>query len=282
MRTDNFFNYVNVKALILVMLIMSMVLLISCEDTLEWYMGLNKQPDFFDGKVYTSSMNVFGIVRPDSSAGKSLSFVHVEKTGPSNNDTNRVSWFVLPDAEVVVQHIKYGNIIAQTEFFYDSTEIDIINNEYRAEYFDVVPGEIYKMICSHETFDTVFGYTTVPHKPVVRDGSVKMKTNVLEFYIEPDPLSFLYEAVLMFPDTIIYSGYVLPDTNGTLFTVNFTDSQGLKPLVQVFSYDQNLAAYFSSITSSIINLNSYRPPFSMVEGGVGCFGSLNLTQWVVD
>ena len=66
-------------------------LLFSCEDTLEWYVGFNKQPEFFDGKGYERSLNVIDILRPDSTGGAPASFIHVEKTGPSSSDTNHLN-----------------------------------------------------------------------------------------------------------------------------------------------------------------------------------------------
>jgi len=43
----------------------------------------------------------------------------------------------------------------------------------------------------------------------------------------------------------------------------------------VYAYDKNLSEYLTA-ANLFIKPNTYRPPFTTVQNGYGCFGSLNL------
>ena len=138
----------------------------SCEDTLEWYVGLNKQPKFFDNKGYEDALNIVGILRPDSVFNLPASFIHVEKTGPSNNDTNQIVWFEVVDANVSVFSVD-DVPLTETVFGYDTNRV-FPASEYRANGFVPAAGQTCRLVCKHTGYEQVTGTTVIPGKPVIQ------------------------------------------------------------------------------------------------------------------
>ncbi len=248
--------------------------LLSCEDTLEWYVGLNKQPNFFDNKGYEDALNIMGILRPDSIFNLPASFVHVEKTGPSNNDTNQIEWFEVVDANVSVFSIEDDVPVTETVFDYDTNQVFPVA-EYRAFGFVPVAGQTYQLVCSHTEYEQVTGTTIIPGKPFIQ---YTITGNSLQIDVACDSSAYMYQATLLIGDTIIYSDYVVPGENSSRIVINTFQPITEEGILKVFAFDKNLAAYFSSVTSSILNLNSFRAPFSTVDGGYGVFGSMNALE----
>jgi hypothetical protein len=250
------------------------ILLSACEKTAEWYMGFDKQPEFFDGNEYTKAINVFGVLRPSLFDDEQESFVRVEKTA-SAKVIEYPDSLAIKDAGVIISYSDSTGLKSLMCNF-EKVESQNISGLYKHNDLKVEAGRIYNLQCSSFGYDTVYAETRVPNQPEIL--SFNKEGNVVTLEIESDASAFFYEAVC----NSVSSGYVTPAVNKTILVLELNPDEQLNNEVMVFAYDENLASYFSDVTSSLLNLNSFRAPYTTVDGGYGCFGSLNYTSVTIE
>ncbi len=250
------------------------VLFNSCEKAAEWYLGFNKQPDFFDGEEYTKAINVFGVIRPNLVEEEQQSFVRVEKT-VSSKEIEFSDSLSLKEASVWVS-FDDGTSLKSLNFNYEKLEDGYVDGLFKTDGLQVSAGQTFTLECSYDGYDTVFASTVVPNQPIVLGASIK--ENQLELEIEEDETAHLYEIVYC----SVSLGYHTPVDGKNKITIELDSAFPSQGEVYIYAYDKNLADYFSDVTSSIINLNSFRAPYTTVDGGFGCFGSLNYTKLIIE
>jgi hypothetical protein len=104
-------------------------------------------------------------------------------------------------------------------------------------------------------------------------GSLHASNKQIGFYIENDTLAFIYD-IYLFLGNQFESQRILASKHGAT-SVNFelknADAMNAA-LFYVFAYDQQFEKYFST-SNTFFKPNAFRPPFTVVDGGYGAFGS---------
>jgi hypothetical protein len=117
--------------------------------------------------------------------------------------------------------------------------------------------------------------TIIPAQPSILNNSIIIENNSVKFTIIEDRTAFLYDVVL-YIGSKKYSQRVLRATDGNTeveFLVENINNTVRK--IVIYGYDKNLSEYLTA-QNLFIKPNTYRPPFSTVQNGYGCFGSLNI------
>lgn len=245
-------------------LFMAWILFLQCTD---YFTAPGPQPHFIQHVEYEPRLNVFGVLRPDSSdAGFPLSFIEVESTlldeHPSNFEQG-VEVFVIP--------VETGEFIP---FFY--TNLDVFPDTcFRNPQFFPISGRTYRVECRKPGYPALTGETTVPDVPEVVEHSLHVSADQIQFSIKRDEKVGLYEIVLL-GESKVQSQRILPDDSHEI-PVSLRIPRGAPfSWILIYAYDLHLAEYLTANIS--IKPNVYQPSFSTVENGYGCFGSLNLAK----
>lgn len=230
------------------------------------------QPKIIDEESFDSKLNIFGILRPDSLREHPASFIRVDKAvamDSLNNDT-------LPITDAVVK-IYEINSSKTDSFQFNYTDYDSAYGmqDYRPDDFIPEPGMSYKLICRHTKYETVIGYTTVPEMPELVNP-IQIVNNELKFTVRRDQNVGLYEFNLMKGDLFHYHRQLSPDSGHVKVSITLPEGFSKPFDVTIYAYDNNLAEY--NTYSLYYKPNTYQPPYSTLNNGYGCFGSLNILK----
>lgn len=255
----------------------SLLLLSSCSDDLLFDFLLGPQPNFIVEDNSEPALSVFGVIRPDSVQGKGMSFVLVEKIMNAINQTP--DSFQISDANVMVYTLE--NEIAVDSFLFSFDTASSFPALYRADSFSPIGGQTVKIVCEREGFPQVTAQTTIPQVPKLY-GDIVVNKNSITFSIADDPLAELYDVFLLTNGTMLaFERMVKQEAGSTSVKLSFFGSLPTDASVLIYAYDTNLAQYVTS-PNVFFKPNTYRPPYSSVDGGFGCFGSMNMLVKVVN
>jgi hypothetical protein len=249
-------------------------MLFSCEDVTDFYLGIPMQPEFTEN-TFVEGMNIFGLLRPDDFNGFNKSFVYVQQNWPILEITDS-SFNIIKQADIQLFRM-------ENEQFADTINLPLMppgpgfnDTLYRPQQsFNPVPGNTYRLICSHRELPTAIGETVFPSPPRIVSNSLKVNNGIISLDIESDPgirMLDIYISGSAF--TGITGRYVTSDSASVHVSFPY---QGTGTLgIEIYGYDANLASYYSNSNTSL-NFNKYRTTFSTLEEGFGVFGSLNRT-----
>lgn len=246
-----------------------------CEKDDWWYdVLLGGQPKFKEDDGYLRSLNIFGILRPDTIKGHSQCFVHIERTLMSVSDSLKDDLIII-DAGVNICLIENDIITNTLNFEYSNPDsLLFMAYEYRDDDFIPAAGEKYKLICYKNGYDTVFSETIIPEKPV-KSGEIIIKDKEeVTITIINDSSSFLYDAYLIDGEKFEYKRTNPSEGETTQISIPVDFALSSNALLIVYGYDRHLSEYLS-FSNVFMKPGTYRPPITTVEGGFGCFGSLN-------
>jgi hypothetical protein len=253
---------------ILILLIIA-VILTSCKEVADFYLGIPLQPKFEENS-YTDGLNIFGILRCDSTGNFNNSFVEIQKVMPA---VGEIDSFEVGAVKVTVEKIN-----SSEENLYNFTLTDgggVFSREnYRPDtVFSPLPGDIYALTCNYTDFPVLMATTIIPDKANLVSNSIFSETNFFSFEIELDTTFFMIDVYCYSGDKSVFnSRFAAEPEDNTLIEMpvnaNSIDS------VLVFTYDFNLAKYYLNSNTSL-NFNKYRNSYSTVENGYGVFGSIN-------
>lgn len=254
-------------------LIMTLFIISACEKTMDYYLGVPLQPSFFDKSQWHKVINIFGVIRPDSD-GKPMSFVYLVQATPTKNDTFNDP--VLKNASVILYETKTSGITDTINLSFVETKSDTtwsfpryVSNKLKPE-----GGFHYKIFCNSPGLPVLTGETTIPFVPEIVNGSLIITSSKINFEIVPDTLAYLYDIYLFSVNDMLTKRVVRNGTDTVIVDWNLEKSEEWQILV-IGAYDRNMANYMTTATNSFFNFNTYRPPVTTVNGGYGCFGSLN-------
>jgi hypothetical protein len=259
-----------IKPIILLLLLTG---LWACQETLDIFLGIPLQPKIEENN-YQPGLNIFGILRPDSTSNFNNSFVHVQKVAPAvdNYPEFTADSLIVKDAIVNI-----GELENAAHLFSYTTHNNLFTEpQYRpSEGFKVEAGKKYSIACEKEELPLLSSATIVPEKPeIVSESIIKTEKN-LYFEITADSSAFMY-------DVIAYSNNVATNSQRIVSLVYsntpviIMDSKIDR--LEIYAYDYNLADYFATSNTSL-NFNKYRKTFGNVKGGYGVFGSLNFALY---
>jgi hypothetical protein len=146
---------------------------------------------------------------------------------------------------------------------------------YRSQNLQPCAGDTYYIRCTREGLPEVTATTTVPEVPVIENDSIIISGNSIRFKIESHPSAAMYDVVLL-SGSYYNSARLLQSADGnTPVEMSFSGNFGPDSRILIYAYDTNLSDYLTS-PNIFIKPNTYRPFFTTVDGGYGCFGSMNL------
>jgi len=228
------------------------------------------QPHFIQAVEYEPRLNVFGVLRPDSSeAGLPLSFIEVESTFLDeypHDFEQGVEVFVFP--------CEAGQPTDTIPFFYTNLGV-FEDSTFRNPQFFPLAGKTYRLECHKPGYPTLTGQTTIPDVPHVIENSLHVSAEQIQFSLKRDEKVGLYEIVLL-GECEVPSKRILP-THSEEIPVSIRISRRCSfSWILIYAYDLHLAEYLT--TNISLKPNVYQPSFSTVENGYGCFGSLNVLK----
>ena len=262
------------KTLKVALMLFFLALLPSCEKTMEYYYGIPMQPKFFENSDWQRVINVFGVLRPDSSSIP-MSFVYMEKTYPTKNATDEDN--VLKNSSVLIfETDELGKRDTISLRFYENKDTAhwdfprFISSDLKP-----VAGRKYELECKNNGLPTVHSSAIVPHVPELIKNSLTVNSKSVAFSLKADSLTYLYD-VYLFSYTDMLSKRFFHKEIETLEVNWALERSGDWQYMAIYAYDKNLATYLSTSTNSFYTFNTYRPAVTTVEGGFGVFGAMNL------
>lgn len=233
-------------------------LLCSCEKVFETYIGLPLQPTNINS-VYLPGLNVFGVLKAGAILDTSNQYFEVHYI-PHVFDTT--SSYSINDADVTLQND------------FNTYNLDLIGEGLYVN-IDVVPipGQEWNYTCVYDTFE-VTSLTIIPNMPVVAESTIDINDGSIRFTIDSDPSAFMYD-VYYIDEYSFSTKRIVPEYGNDIeVQLEIEDNElGAINLLYVIAYDQKYEQYIT--TSNIFfKPNAFRPRFTTVDGGYGCFGSL--------
>ena len=245
-----------------------LLLLTSCKDIVDFYIGIPLQPAT-DENSFIPGLNIFGIIRPDSTEVYNNSFIVLQKVIPAVGSSDSL------DVDTTSVRIEKINAPESTYVFF-LTHYDHVfrEDEYRPDLnFRPQAGDIYTVECVYRDLPVLTARTIVPNVPVIRMNTITETENSLSFEIQPDTSIFMFDIYIYAAGKL--AGYQrLPGEQANGTPVLFNSLQGRADSIDIYSYDYNMALYYMTSNTSL-NFNKYRESFSIVENGYGVFGALN-------
>ena len=246
------------------------VLIDGCSKDKLFDFVIGSQPTFEDGHAFVAGINVFAVIRPDSTDGKSMNLIHIEKVIPAISSTDDST--TLTDFNAVVYKI-VNKVITDSlsfTFTYPDTTFTHKPTDFKPE-----PGNHFKMICQSPGLPDLSAETVIPNQPVIAGNSINTAMNKIQFSITADTTAFLYDIYLFVGRNQYYQRILRAKTGDTSVAIDVDVSSATNTTLVIYAYDKNLSEYLTA-PNLFIKPNTYRPPFSTVQHGYGCFGSLNL------
>ena len=250
-------------------------LMLSCRETIDFYLGVPLQPSFEEDN-HLPGLNIFGVIRPDSTRGINNSFVIVHEVAPAINNTPDF----LPDSMIVPDAMVTISNESNTQISFTYSNPDSIFNESRyrpAGPLMVIPGAKFTIMCSTEELPVITSTTIVPNQPKMAENSLKITPSGISFELESDTSIYLYEVFLSDGKTNPAYARIIPERNIPTPVSIQTNTADIQQLA-IYAYDNNLASYYL-LSNTHLNFNKYRKKFGNIENGYGVFGSLNFVLY---
>jgi len=253
-----------------IILIITIFVITSCKEATDLYLGIPLQPRF-DENSYVPGLNIFGILRNDSTEIYNNSFIEIQKVMPAVGGPDS-----LTVDTVLVTIKKVSNSTSTESYNFSLTDFDstFSQSNYRPEgIFTPEPGEIYSIECDYPELPVLRATTIIPQKAEIVINSIQATSSSLSFEIKEDSTFFML-------DVYFYSGPNLAamirqaaESGKNTYFETPINEKNIDSVI-VFSYDFNIAKYYLT-TNTSLNFNKYRNSYSTVENGYGVFGSLN-------
>lgn len=252
--------------------LLALLMLAGCDKLTDWYLGIPLQPDFTE-KSFEPGMNIFGVLRPDSTGGYNNYFVYVQQVLPAVGDTSS-AWEVT-DASVGViagLNTEYPMVFPFSNLHQDTQSERAF---YRPEAdFNPQPGELYQLYCLAEGLPVLEAETRVPEQPEIIEGSLSIAAGMVSFTVLTDSACHLLDVYLV-SGTVHQTKRLVPGAGGST-EISFSTAADISHgSLMIYAYDRHLASYY--VTSNVsVNFNKFRRPYSTVRGGYGVFGAINM------
>lgn len=255
----------------LILSIACMLIISSCskDDFLDFLIG--PQPKFIDNNQFVPGFNILGVIRPDSIGNQTMSMVHVERVLPAIG--NESDSFEVANARVMIYRFEDNQIKDSTQFDYLTS--DNSYTTYQPLVFRPKAGEHYKIKCSDSTLPTLTAETIVPDIPAIVDDNVTVNESTIILSILHNTSASMYDIYLYTADKVIPNRIMQSENGDTQVEIKNIGTISPDAKLVIYAYDKNLTEYLTA-SNVFIKPNTYRPPFTNVTNGYGCFGSMNL------
>ena len=262
------------RKLTIVSILLSITILFSdCSKDSLYDFFIGPQPNFIGDHKFVPGLNIFGIIRPDSIKSIPMTFVHVEKVIPAISD--ELDTFAVDNAHVVLYKIENDSTEDSLVLTYINPQGTFPLPDYRPDKFSPKSGERYRIVCTAKDLPVLTAETVVPNVPQLEGDSLIEAGSNVQFSILNDSSAAMYDIYLIVNGNTFTQRVVREQAGNTYVEIEFAGDINSAAQLIIYAYDQNLSKYFAAANLSF-KPNTYRPPFTNVQNGYGCFGSLNL------
>lgn len=238
-----------------------------CQKALEAYLGFPMQPENIDAE-FKPGLNVFGLIK----AGPSMDTInHFFEVHRILHVFDTAATMVIDEANIELTRHRNGN--PEVDYLLRSTS----NGRYTSPFITTEAGDYWEYQCIYDTF-LITATTWVPNQPEIMDGSLSLAGNKLHFTLEPDTTAYMYDIYFISSDDFVYLRKIPQQPDPTVVTLEVKAepyTQG--GLLYVIAYDANYERYHTT-ANTFFKPNAFRPRFSTVNGGYGCFGSAHIME----
>ena len=232
-------------------------LLSSCEKVLETYIGLPLQPTNINSE-YKPGLNIFGMLKAGNTMDTINHFFEVHFI-PYVFDT--ITDINIYDANIALNHNNDTLLLT-----------DRGDGHYYNYSITPTPGDKWNYSCVYDTFN-VTSSTIIPNMPTVDKNTISIGENNLSFKIKHDTSAYMYDIYYIDEYSHAFKRIVPDNTNIEInLNIDYHESSSINRLY-VIAYDKNYEKYVST-SNTFFKPNAFRPRFTTVNGGYGCFGSL--------
>jgi hypothetical protein len=249
------------------------IMIMACgkDPVFDFFVG--GQPNFIGENKFVPGLNIFGVIRPDNFDTLPRSFIHVEKVIHAVSEVPDT--FTVKNAHVKVYKIENNVAIDSVIFEYGNPDSLFTLFEYRPYKFTPKAGAHYKVICVATDLPELTAQTTVPSIPRLEGDTILKSENSVQFSIVHDSSAAMYDIYLEVNENSYTKRVVREESGNTYVEIDGPILTGAQ--LTIYAYDINLSEYFAAANLSF-KPNTYRPPFSNVNNGYGCFGSMNILK----
>ena len=247
-----------------ILIAITFLILMGCEKALEIYVGFPLQPENINS-IYEPGLNIFGMLKTGNTFDESNQFFEVQHIYHVF-DTN--SLFSVDDAKIeLTRH--YDNGTSKTYKLQADGE-----GRYSSGLLQFFDGDVWSYRCVYDTIE-ITSETRIPNRAIIVENSLEVTKNHVSFTIQNDITAFMYD-IYYVNGVDFVTRRIIPErgfNTQVSLDINFTENSSLNNLF-VLAYDKNYQEYVS--TSNIFfKPNAFRPRYSTVEGGYGCFCSMS-------
>ena len=242
----------------------------ACSDDDVFNVVIGSQPTFVDGHQFEPGLNIFGVIRPDSIDAKPMNLIYIEKVIAAVSDKEDST--TVADFSTTIYKINNNVITDSLSYMFQYPDTTII---HKPTDFSPLPGNHFKIICQSSGLPVLTAETVIPNQPVIDNDTIYLANNKAHFSIISDTTAFLYDIYLFIGNNQTSQRVLRAKTGNTPVDIDATIPAGTPAKLTIYAYDKNLSEYLTA-ANLFIKPNTYRPPFSTVQNGYGCFGSLNL------
>jgi hypothetical protein len=246
------------------------LLIYGCSKDSLYDFVIGSQPTFEDGHQFVAGINIFGVIRPDSANGQSMNLINIEKVIPAVSNTDDSTTLI--DFNATIYKINNKIVIDSLCFIYKYPDTTFT---HQPADFKPLPGNHFKIICQSPGLPVLTAETVIPNQPIIVNDSIYTVNNKIQFSIIADTTAYLYDIYLFAGSNQYYQRILRAKIGNTSVEIDANISIDTNNKLLIYAYDKNLSEYFTA-PNLFIKPNTYRPPFSTVQNGYGCFGSLNL------
>lgn len=244
------------------MALLAGLLTVSCD--FPWDPG--PMPTDIEKTEFVPGLNILGILRADGNAGSS--FFRVERAYELSELTKDMKYY-LPleeDAKIVVK----DSLTKDSDSFYWSGDRFYRNSDFTAQ-----TGHEYQLRVTSSEFPVLEGVTIIPEPPQVELIQTTPDSGVV-VTVTPDEFTAMVDVYLIYSNGRDIKRLINRDNQPLTMKFDINDQLGQLIALEVFAYDQNLAAYLQADIT--IKPQTYQQMVTTVTGGYGCFGSLTETR----
>jgi hypothetical protein len=260
----------------LALLVLTFIVLFSsgCKDMVDFYLGVPFQPAI-DKNAFVPGLNIFGIIRPDSTMGYNNSYIMLQKALPATGSEDSL------DLNTAIVKIFHGNKSADNLvcYFLPSNYNGTFEDEYYRPQCDFSPqaGDTILVECSYLELPVLKGLTIVPNKPELLQNTILITENSVSFDVKQDSSIYIFD-IYLFNGNRIINYLRIPASSASDTHIKLSWQGADADSLVIYGYDYNFSKYYLTSNTSL-NFNKYRETYSTVEDGYGVFGSLNLAGY---
>ncbi len=241
--------------------------LTACQKIAEAYLGFPLQPKNINAE-FEPGLNIFGMIKAGPTMDTINHFFEVQQILSVFDDAETMT---INNASIELTRHRSGVPTREYVLF------SISSGRYSSSSIAVNGGDFWEYECIYDTF-LITAHTQVPQQPTLEEGSITFSENKLAFSINTDSTAFIYDIYYINSEIFVNKRIIPQHHQPTLVELNIPnepiEQQGL---LFVIAYDANYEKYIS-VSNTFFKPNAFRPQFSTVDGGYGCFGSAHILQ----